>query len=269
MRAFLVQILAGLAGLLLTAPLQAQTQRLNDTGQITCYNDSSPTGTLSASTPDPVQPGFERQDCNRGAGAADALGRMIKVGASTAPGRDYTKIANDGSELPASATLGSGPTDWACTRDNVTGLVWEVKTTSGLRSQDHRYSWYDTNSAVNGGIAGSIGTLIFCNGTLANCNTTAYRNAINALTGANRLCGETDWRLPTSSELSGLVHAGLSSGPMIDSIWFPNTRNGAYWTAENYAPDAALAWLVLFNDGNIVRDNKGNFLSVRLVRGGL
>jgi hypothetical protein len=142
---------------------------------------------------------------------------MAKVGASTAPGRDYTKIANDGSVLPASATLGTGPTDWGCTRDNITGLIWEVKVddAANLRHFDHTYTWYDTNPAINGGNAGTeAGT--GCNSTLTNCNTTAYRNAINALTGASRLCGATDWRLPTTVELLSLTHLGASS-PAIDA----------------------------------------------------
>jgi hypothetical protein len=55
----------------------------------------------------------------------------------TLPTEGYTKIANDGSELPDSATLGTNPTDWACTKDNKTGLIWEVKTDDGgLRDKD-------------------------------------------------------------------------------------------------------------------------------------
>jgi len=256
---------AGLcAGLLLALP--ATAQRLNDTGQITCFDATASTGTVSPSTPDPETAGFNEQDCTRGAAAADALGRMVKVGASTAPGRDYTKIANDGSVLPASATLGTGPTDWACTRDNITGLIWEVKTTSGLRSQDHTYTWYDTNSAVNGGNAGTeAGT--GCGGTLPNCNTTAYRNAINALAGAARLCGATDWRLPTIIELRSLVHLGAWN-PAIDSMWVPNTPSNFYWTGHNSAPNASAAWIINFSDGFLNTGLKLNSLRVRLVRGG-
>ena len=72
-------------GLLLAAPASAQTQRLNDTGQITCYSDSTSAGALFSGTPNPEAPGFNEQDCTRGAVAADALGRMVKVGGSTAP----------------------------------------------------------------------------------------------------------------------------------------------------------------------------------------
>ena len=56
----------------------------------------------------------------------------------------YTKIANNGLRLPDSATLGTNPTDWACTKDNNTGLVWEVKTTDGgLRDMNYYYANYD------------------------------------------------------------------------------------------------------------------------------
>lgn len=259
-----------LMGFALVWPATAQ-QRLNDTGQITCYNASAVTGTVSNGTSDPETAGFNEQDCTRGAAAADALGRMVKVGGSTVPGRDYTKIANNGSVLPASAVLGSNPGDWACTRDNITGLIWEVKTTSGLRSQGHTYTWYDTNASVNGGNAGTIGANTSCNSTLATCNTTAFRDAVNALTGSSRLCGATDWRLPTVNELSGLVPAGLANGPTIDSMWFPNTANtanSAYWTGQNYAPDASRAWWVVFADGGLNFISKSGNRHVRLVRGG-
>jgi hypothetical protein len=258
-----------LMGLALVWPAAAQ-QRLNDTGQITCYNENASTGTVSTNTPDPETAGFNEQDCTRGAAAADALGRMVKVGASTAPGRDYTKIANDGSVLPASAMLGSNPGDWACTRDNITGLIWELKVdnATSLRHVGHSYTWYDTNSAVNGGDAGTIGTNTTCSSTLSNCNTTAYRNAINALTGANRLCGASDWRLPTGNELSGLVHARLTPGPTVDAIWFPNTANSVYWAGENYAGGAIAAWSVSFGDGVLTVNFKVTNRNVRLVRGG-
>ena len=67
--------------------------------------------------------------------------RPFSVGATSASGTTnvatpYTKIANDGSALPETAVLGSNPKDWACTKDNKTGLTWEIKTTDkGLRDQ--------------------------------------------------------------------------------------------------------------------------------------
>jgi hypothetical protein len=252
------------------ADAAAQVRPINDTGQIICYNNTASTGTVTAGTLDPEAAGFNRQDCTLGAAAADALGAMPKLGGSTVPGRDYTKIANDGSVLPASATLGPNPGDWGCTRDNVTGLVWEIKTTSGLRSQSHTYSWFDSNNAVNGNNPGSPGDSTSCGGTLANCNTTAYRNAVNALIGPNRLCGATDWRLPNTFELRGLVHLGAVSGPRIDPTWFPNTPstapNGDFWTGVNFAANENGAWFVCFGDGDLTTQQKGIRQAVRLVR---
>lgn len=125
------------ACLLLAGPLHALT--LNDTGQTACYDA---TATSTGTTPTPEAPGFIGQDCSRGAAAADATGLQLKIGASDVPGRDYTKIANHGSELLPTATPGPNPGDWGCTRDNVTGLVWELRTDDGgLRDIDHRYAW--------------------------------------------------------------------------------------------------------------------------------
>lgn len=254
-------------------PAVAQ-QRINDTGQTACYNNIISTGTVSSNTPDPEANGYDQQDCTIGAAAADARGFLDKVGSSTVRGRDYTKIANDGRALPAISPLGPEPGDWGCTRDNVTGLMWEIKTTSGPRALAHQYTWYDTNAAVNGGQAGTLGSGAICGNTLVNCTTTGYRDAVNALTGSNRLCGATDWRLPTPKELSGLVAAGLSSPPMIDATWFPNTllpgdTSGGYWTGTNAATSTSnTAWRIRFASGIVSTAAKSTDNHVRLVRGG-
>jgi hypothetical protein len=77
-----------------------------------------------------------RQDCRYGRDAAAAAGVLTKTGGG-AKGFDYTKIANNGTTLGAGAALGNAPTDWACTKDNITGLTWEVKT---LGSTDLRFA---------------------------------------------------------------------------------------------------------------------------------
>jgi hypothetical protein len=57
--------------------------------------------------------------------------RLTKVGAG-AFGFDYTKICRSGDAVAASGTCPAGtffsaPNAWACTRDNVTGLVWQIR----------------------------------------------------------------------------------------------------------------------------------------------
>jgi hypothetical protein len=246
----------------------AQAQ-LNDSGHTACYNAFAATGTVSAATPSPTDSGFEEQDCTRGRDTAAALGQLSKTGAGAA-GFDFTKIANDGSDLPASAALGPNPGDWGCTRDNVTGLMWEIKTDdNGLRDKDHGYTWYDT-SVANGGDTGPQGSNS-CNATLpaSQCNTSAYVAAVNALAGASRLCGHTDWRMPTGKELHSIAHYGASGPPYIDVVYFPNTATpfAFYWSGVTVASLAQNAWYVSYDDGGLLTTTpKNQFGKVRLVR---
>lgn len=248
-------------------PAFGQESPLNDTGQITCYNASASTGTVSTGTPDPEASGFNEQDCTRGSAAADALGKQVKIGASATPGRDYTKIANDGSELDAGATLGSAASDWACTRDNLTGLIWEVKVddAANLRHYKHTHTWYDTDADSNGGEAGDPGW-DSCNGTLpaAHCNTSALRDAVNDI----GLCGANSWRLPTIAELQSLVDYGAATAPYIDASYFPNTGLNVYWSGVNHADDPAQAWSLYFGTGERNPDNKAHAHVLLLVHGG-
>lgn len=239
---------------------------LNDTGQTQCYNAANTPVPCSATVGGDagVKP---RQDARYGRDAQAAAGALTKVGAGAA-GFDYTKIANNGSTLPTSAALGTGVADWACTKDNVTGLIWEVKTTSGLRNMNHTYTWYSTNSTTNGGNAGALGTDT-CGGSLAaapynnQCNTQNYAAAVNAAT----LCGASDWRVPTRKELLTLMHAGATK-PSIDTAYFPNTNTATWWTNSTYVADPAYAWIVYFGNGVSDAYGKSGGYFVRLVRGG-
>ena len=245
----------------------AQTKPLNDTGQTLCYNAADAPVACSAAVGGDagVNP---RQDARYGRDAQAAAGSLTKIGAGAA-GFDFSKIASNGSTLGASATLGTATTDWACTKDNVTGLIWEVKTTGGLRSVSHTYTWYSTNAATNGGNAGDLGTNT-CGGTLAaysnQCNTQNYVAAVNAAA----LCGATDWRLPSRRELLTLVHAGAAS-PSIDGTYFPNTSaTNWHWTSATYAAYPVDARVVHFLDGgsNAINKSGDYIVVVRLVRGG-
>jgi hypothetical protein len=201
-----------------------------------------------------------RQDCRYGHDPAAAAGAP-KTGAG-AKGFDYTKVANDGTALAASAVLGSNPTDWACTLDNITGLMWEVKTTSGLRSQYSTYTWYSTNAATNGGNAG-LANSGSCSGG-SGCDTERFVADVN---NAAHLCNHADWRLPSQRELQTLALLD-SSSPSIDPSYFPNTIASIYWSASSYVPNPTLAWYFYFGGGDSSTYGKSNGYYVRLVRGG-
>lgn len=244
----------------------AHAAGLNDTGITFCGNSDSTNSSDPAVCAAADNGAYPRQDARYGRDAQAAAGTLTKVGGGGA-GFDFTKIANDGSVLPASAALGSNPTDWACTRDNVTGLIWEVKTNTtprGLRDVTHTYTWYNSNPATNGGTNGteSGGT---CE-TTGRCDTEKYVQDVNAV----GLCGATDWRMPKIKELESIVDLGLgpSNSVRIDSTYFSATTTSPVWAGSPVATSVSHAWCVNFFNGFSLFCGHNDGFSVRLVRGG-
>lgn len=248
--------------LLVLVSLPALAQ-LNDTGVTTCLNaagnalEACTTANTGNAAP------YPRQDARFGRDAAQAAGQLPAKTGGGAAGFDFTPLDASGNTIALSGGVPVSPP--ACVRDNVTNLIWEVKTTSGLRSKDHLYSWYNGSTGYQDPSGYAAGAA--CGNTLAHCNTQAYVAAVNALSGAGRLCGATDWRLPTRRELLSITHLGASNQP-IDSNFFPNTVSLWYWASDLYAPGPVGAWVVYFyygDTGAYVLDFD-NY--VRLVRSG-
>lgn len=152
---------------------------------------------------------------------------------------------------------------WACVRDNNTNLIWEVKKSEpGLQSANNTYSWYDPDQDTNGGWAGKANAGV-CTGS--NCDTQSYVNAINA----KKLCGFTDWHLPSREELSTLVDTNVFyPGPTIPTAFFPEPLPpGKYWTDTTFGTRRAGAWAWRFDYGNDFLLEKSEALNVRLTRG--
>jgi hypothetical protein len=140
----------------------------------------------------------------------------------------YTKISNSGIELKSDALLGIGKNDWACTKDNKTGLTWEVKTNDdGLRDM---FKTYTNFSAIETGYG--LGT-----------NADLFVKAVNKQT----LCGASNWRLPTIDELMSLVYCSDGkydvdgncpdyksvSTPTISATYFPNTEYTSWYGSSS------------------------------------
>ncbi len=177
--------------------------------------------------------------------------------------QSYTKISNNGSVLSKNSKIGTDSRDWACTKDNKTGLIWEIKTTDGsLRDMSNRYTWYDLNSFV---------------------------------TSVNKksLCGANDWRLPTKDELFTLVYCSDGKynsdntdactneqtviSPTMNTTYFPNTTlyiantmpwdDVYYWSSSEYSGGEGDSVLIVYPTyGDYFEANKKDSGYVRLVR---
>lgn len=218
----------------------AQTQTpLNDTGFTKCgdyaydggsdnHNNDIDCSLTTDANGDPVP---HRQDGHYGRDVTDSNDDDGRAGFS------FTKIDGNGNSLPASAT------SWMCVLDNVTGLMWEVKTDDdALRDNAWTYSWYNSNTYTNGGYAGASNGG-WCSSLWINnnfCDTEKYAERVND----GGLCGHHDWRLPGREELRSIVdYSVLKPNIAIDTDWFPNTNPTFwYWSASTYASDSYRAW---------------------------
>lgn len=234
---------------------------------ISPVNDTGVSGLVNATTTiTEASSDFPGQDGDYGRDRITANNQMEKAGAGD-EAFDFTKLNNLGDPVSESATT------WDCVRDNVTGLVWEVKTTTaGLHSLANTYTWYNVTNAQNGGSSGSqsIGS-----GTcsIANCNTQDFVNAVNAA----GLCGFFDWRIPTHNELMSVVHYGQTTTAFIDNDYFPNTSADLssptwYWTSgpnvDGSSGSSQSAWAIDFSGGNDNFLTKATLANIRLVRAG-
>lgn len=235
---------------------------LNDTGILLQASNTTNTTTTSQHQDD-----FPGQDGQRGQDIIAANGLLEKAGRGDV-GFDFTRLDNIGDEVDDSEQT------WSCIRDNVTGLIWEVKsaaTETDLHSSAYSYSWYlsEVDDEFSGDQSGSLATC-----SLTECNTSAYVAAVNNA----GLCNFNDWRLPSHQELLSLVHFGRQSGPMIDPQYFPFTADlltspAWYWTNQSSADGAdsdisRTAWAVDFNSGNDNFLMKSSAAYIRLVRAG-
>ena len=250
-----------------STPLEANTTgpALNDTG-ITSGGDY-PSGFDSHNGSSTVCDGgyldsdnanafvaFTAEDCELGRDADDTLNNDSDGNA----GFSFTRLNSDGSEYSGSGDYGTDP--WACVLDNVTGLIWEVKTNDNtLRDRDEGFTWHDPDNETFTGTESNQDTDDF----IAYINTSAEVNS------GSGLCGRTDWRLPTVQEIHGLADYAATSTPFIDTGYFPNTQNNlAYWAADlNVNPNLSdYAWAYdPFHDQVFTRSTTQQFTYARLV----
>jgi hypothetical protein len=152
-----------------------------------------------------------------------------------------------------------------CVKDNITGLTWEGKPTSGLRSNNLTYTNYDSTTKTQKSYA-AIPSYPTQSEIDAATNSVGYKNYVNSIA----LCGYTDWRLPTVPEFDGLMNIAPDAS-YLDDIWFPNRFDTEQWTSTDNgsltAPfTSTQAWMVVFGY-NIESTSRDVTHGVRLVRG--
>ncbi len=139
--------------------------------------------------------------------------------------------------------------------DNNTGLMWEKKSDDGsIHDQDTLYTWDD-----------------------------AFAIHIAGLNAAAGFAGHTDWQVPNVKELQSImnyenfnpaVSPAFNTGCVAACTVLTCSCTAArgYWSSSTVAVPPlgpSDAWLVIFFDGTIIANFKGNARHVRAVRGGL
>jgi hypothetical protein len=129
--------------------------------------------------------------------ALSCLSPLVLKGGICVTTGPYSKIATNGTLLEDSVVpRGYGPNDWACTRNNTTGLIYELKMETGLRARSLQYTNFD--STVNRQNIDSNGNLV----SATQAEIDAPTNSIGLIKSLNaqKLCGRSDWRIPNNVE---------------------------------------------------------------------
>ncbi len=148
-------------------------------------------------------------------------------------GSSYSISTATTTTITPSTTTTTTTSNPSCIKDNVTNLTWQRASTT-LTSL-------------------TVATL--------STEATGLRDAANFAV----LCGFSDWRLPTPSELQSLVNYGQSiASPAIDLNWFSTTLSTWYFTDTPYQfGSGPHLWGVNFADGTL---NDSFSRQLRLVR---
>ena len=212
---------------------------LNDTGVM--YSANAQSGVNESCTESIQNEGHIPQDCDQGRDADEVI-IGSKVGAGSGA-FDFTKLASDGTALSvqegvwAADGSESEGTLWSCVKDNLTGLVWEIKTIEGAHSfeQENKVRW-------------------------------ANRNAPADASNVEGFCNITTWRVPTLVESMTIANLNRQN-PAFVATHFPNGKSQSYWTSTPDASNSANAWTGNFYSGIGNSKVRTSNFQVRLVSG--
>ncbi|MDD2703283.1 MAG: DUF1566 domain-containing protein [Candidatus Omnitrophica bacterium] len=188
--------------------------KLPDTGDIRCYDREG------REIPVPQQ-----QDELYGQNGCFAVNPM-----------SFTKLGKGGKVIADTSSWKDG---YRMTRDNNTGLVWEVKSPfdKDINYCEGRYTWKEAEDKY-----------------IKDLNKKKYG-------------GFSDWRLPNKDELRSIIDYNKTN-PAVDTWYFPNCKSDFYWTSMPYAMQKPFIWGIFFGLGSGICYSPASRRYARAVRGG-
>jgi len=152
----------------------------------------------------------------------------------------YTKLDANGQILPDSAI------SWKMVKDNVTGLIWEIKdtvdgveNTLNIHDGDNKYTWEDASTVF-----------------IKNLNDENFGGFDDDLT----------WRIPTIREICLLANSTLY-GPSISKTYFLLPSGSQIWSSSSYPDPETKAWYYSTYFGQTAAIDKTSRCIVFAVRG--
>ena len=239
---------------------------INDTGMAECYNNTQKINCGSAN--------FPRQDADTG---RDSVSDKLDKSGQGDLAFDFTKLNQFNERY-----TGKNGEVYSCLRDNVTGLIWEVKEASTVlppntstRAATNHYTWYlNGSSGIQAGSSQGAANSTCPSNTA--CGLQTYINEVNA----TDFCNGSNWRVPTYTELMGLLdYSRQGQASLLKAEFFPNQPDASqfsfygglilpYWTLQTAADGTSLSQAYIFDmaSGDDKAYPKSNTAFVRLVR---